>query len=120
MKLTLPLPPSMNTYWRTTKRGRMHLSHEGRSFKERASLAALAHGVTPISGDVSLTGVVYFKNRRRDLDNAIKPLLDALEGIAFANDRQVRRIDLRARIDRANPRVEVEVAAITRDMESAA
>ncbi len=44
-----------------------------------------------------------------DLDNVIKSVADALNGIAFVDDRHVRGIAATMRRDRVRPRVEVEV-----------
>ncbi|WP_416861587.1 RusA family crossover junction endodeoxyribonuclease [Helicobacter ganmani] len=40
--------------------------------------------------EVALTFSV--KNMRRDLDNMLKPVLDALQGIVFKNDCQIMRL----------------------------
>jgi len=111
--ITLPLPPSANRYWRAIGRGRVLVSEEGRAFKKMASLAYIAQRRQYHDGDVKVKGYVYFENRRRDLDNVLKPLLDALaDGVAYRNDRQVRHIDIVARIDRDNPRVEIEITPL--------
>lgn len=108
MRLTLPLPPSANRYWRYT-RGRVLVSREARAYRARCQTAALAQRAKVLSGEVELSGVVYFENRRRDLDGAIKVLLDALEGICYANDRQVWKLSLEKAIDRESPRVEITI-----------
>ena len=69
---------------------------------------ALAEG-EPIEGDVVVNLWAFFKDRRRDLDSVIKPTLDALQGTAYANDRQVSRLHVRGFIDKDDPRVEVIV-----------
>jgi Holliday junction resolvase RusA-like endonuclease len=115
--LTLPVPPSANTYWRSTVvagRVRVLVSAEGRAFRQRCHLLAIGQRAKVLEGDVAVTGTVYFDSRRRDLDNALKPLLDALAGACYANDRQVAEIHVRREIDRDNPRCEVQVAALPR------
>lgn len=108
MMITLPLPPSANRYWRYT-RGRVLVSREARAYRARCQTAALAQRVQMLDGDVEVRGVVYFENRRRDLDGAIKVLFDALEGVAYRNDRQVASIALERAIDRDRPRVEIRI-----------
>jgi Holliday junction resolvase RusA-like endonuclease len=44
-----------------------------------------------------------------DLDNLVKAVLDAINGIAFADDRYVRRLAAELSQDAVNPRVEVEI-----------
>lgn len=115
MTLILPLPPSLNHYWRSIGRGRVLVSAEGRLFRQRCKLLAIGQKARYLTGDVEVRGTVYFKDRRRDLDNALKALLDALgDGVCYANDRQVARIDIRRAIDKDNPRVEIEITASKR------
>ena len=68
-----------------------------------------ANGVRPLSGPVSVSAVFYFPNKRGDLDNRIKVLLDALQDVHYADDKQVHYLEATRRIDKANPRVEVEI-----------
>lgn len=48
------------------------------------------------------------KKAREDLDFAVH-VLDALEGIAYANDRQVVELAVRKHLDRKRPRMAIEV-----------
>lgn len=95
--LTLPFPPSVNTYWRhpTTGRlaGRHLISDQGRAY--RAAVASRVEqlrydGVLsrhPLSGRLSLfVSVSAPDNRRRDLDNLPKALFDALTHAGVWND----------------------------------
>lgn len=112
MNLVLPLPPSMNTYWRSTisrRVVRVLLSADGRKFKAHCRLVAQAQRVSEQEGEVSVTGTIFMARAGCDLDNRIKPLLDALSGICYADDKQVAHIDLRRDIDRDNPRAEISI-----------
>lgn len=102
-ELTLPLPPSVNRLWRGNRSGRRWLDPKAAAFKETAAKIALANGVRPTGGKFEVD-VVFFVNPRhpRDLDNSIKVLLDALNGIAWVDDSQVRRLAVEmqdARVD---------------------
>lgn len=109
MRLVLPYPPTVNTYWRVVN-GRPILSAEARAYKQGAKLRALTQGVRePIDGPVTLNLAVYRPRRIGDLDNVLKATLDALKGIAFEDDSQVVEIFARRWEDKANPRVEVNV-----------
>lgn len=75
--LTMPWPPSVNKYWRTFQ-GRMIISAEGRSYRK-----AVAEQVTLQDGAMNYQGKLRVQieafrpdNRRRDLDNLLKAVLD--------------------------------------------
>lgn len=52
----------------------------------------------------------YFDSARPDGDNAVKPTLDALaDGGIVEDDRQFVNYVVQKRIDRKNPRIEIEV-----------
>jgi Holliday junction resolvase RusA-like endonuclease len=53
----------------------------------------------------------YRPQRRGDLDNRIKVLADALQGILYSDDKQVSELHAYLHDDKQNPRVEVEVWA---------
>lgn len=112
MRLTLPIPPSANDYWRTW-RGRVVVSAEARRYKNGVQLRALTEGHRkPLACPVVASVVVYRARRAGDLDNFLKVLLDALKGIAFVDDSQVVELHARREDDASNPRVEVRVEAV--------
>ena len=63
-----------------------------------------------LEGRLSATAHCYYASERKDLD--IDLLLDCLQGRIYKNDRQVREKHLYHHIDRANPRVEIEIRNI--------
>ncbi|MFO8013869.1 MAG: RusA family crossover junction endodeoxyribonuclease [Phycisphaerae bacterium] len=91
--ITLPYPPSVNHYWRMW-RGRMVVSREGRRYRKRVAATLAALGVRPLDGPVEVEIELYPPDRRRrDVDNAQKSLLDALEkGGAYHDDSQIVRL----------------------------
>ena len=87
MNLTLQYPPSINTYYRHVGH-RVLISREGRAF--RKNVCALLAGAggnggngprkPPAGGRIVLTMDAFPPdNRRRDMDNVAKPVLDALQ-----------------------------------------
>ena len=99
--MMLPYPPSANRYWRHF-RGRTVRSMEADKYRGAVSYYARVAGLTArLSGPVRVRVTLHPKltkkgdasKTRLDLDNCAKVLLDALQGIAFENDRQVE--DLR-------------------------
>jgi crossover junction endodeoxyribonuclease RusA len=107
--LVLPYPPSANRYWRAVPDRGVLLSAEARRYKEDAGKQALAAGVHPVDGPVALTVTLYRPAKRGDLDNRIKVLLDALNGIAYRDDSQVVELHAYRLDDKDHPRVEVQV-----------
>jgi len=91
------IPPSVNSYWRSAfKGGRImhYVSKEGKAFKSALSLIARANKFRMLQGDVVLRYRLYCKKQgRKDLDNTLKAVQDALEGIAYENDKQIKRIE---------------------------
>jgi len=90
--ITLPWPPSVNSYWRTF-RGRMIISKAGREYRQ--AVASLIQGSWRYTKSVKVTITAYRPdNRKRDLDNLLKATLDSLTyaGI-WEDDSQI--VDLR-------------------------
>jgi len=90
IELELPFPPSLNHYYRRVG-PRTLISREGRAYREKVCAIVAASGVPAFSGPVEVKVELYPPDRRRrDVDNALKSLLDALEkGGAYRNDSQI-------------------------------
>jgi crossover junction endodeoxyribonuclease RusA len=52
--------------------------------------------------------------RRRDLDNIAKTILDALNGVLYLDDSQITTLLVATHVDRERPRVEVHVVELER------
>lgn len=107
---SFPLPPSANRYWRLAK-GRLIVSDEARRYKAAVAMLARCDGVKLLSGPVRLTLRVFRARKSGDLDNRIKILGDALQGVFYANDAQVVEIHATLHDDKFDPRIEVEVTS---------
>lgn len=88
-EIFLPLPPSANRIWRSF-RGRMVKSSEYRAWKDAAAVS-IAHqlgGQPPLEW---FSASIIMPPTRRDLDNSVKPTLDALQaGGAVVDDKFLR------------------------------
>lgn len=98
MKLSLPYPPSVNRYYRSVVMGRavrVLVSKQGREYRAVVGQHKIASGVKDkISGPVDMTvRLVPPDRRKRDIDNPLKALLDALthSGV-WSDDSQVRKL----------------------------
>ena len=101
MKLILPFPPSVNTYWRHPNKGafagKSLISAAGRKFQSAACAAIveqLRRLPKPTSAPASVEIVLFPPdNRIRDLDNYNKALFDALTHAGvWEDDSQVKRM----------------------------
>lgn len=103
MKLTLPFPPSVNSYWRAPNKGplagRHLISASGRTFRSNAAAAVieqLRRIPKPFSAELSVNVVLFPPNRaRRDLDNYLKALFDALtHSNVWEDDSQIKHMEV--------------------------
>ena len=58
-----------------------------------------------LEGDLAVYIKIYYQSRRPDLDESV--ILDCMQGIIYANDRQVKEKHIFHGLDRANPRSEI-------------
>lgn len=134
--LTLPYPISANRYWRPVNLGK-HISivptKEARQYREQVGWIARGAGAeAPLQGRLAVDLKLYpnrpqdWRTRQRkfgaawddsvqciDLTNAEKVLMDALNGVAFEDDKQVRRYTAeRMEPDEHGARVVLTIQAI--------
>lgn len=98
-RLVLPYPVSANRYWRSFvpkghQRAIVTVSDEAKAWKSECGWLAKASGIRqPTRLPVELAIVLVPKNGIcMDLDNCLKVSIDALKGIVYEDDKQVRRI----------------------------
>lgn len=91
----LAYPPSTNRAWRLTN-GRMVQHQTVKAWKQAAAWTARASGFRPLAGPVAVRATLHPRMTkagqaskvRLDADNALKLVLDALNGVAYADDKQ--------------------------------
>jgi crossover junction endodeoxyribonuclease RusA len=86
--LSLPYPPSVNHYWTRTRKG---MRRSDKAVKYCNAVGAVAHGVHMGTERLCLTLAVSPPDRRRrDLDNVLKALLDAMATAGvYEDDSQI-------------------------------
>lgn len=86
----------MNRYWRHN-RGRFHISTEGKRFRQETQDAVYAACVPrQLKGRLRITADLYPPDRRRrDIDNVLKALLDAIQHSGLIDDdNQFDRLEI--------------------------
>lgn len=99
MRLVLPYPVSANRYWRSYvpkgwTRAVVALSPEAKDYKRTVGYLAKQQGChQPTKKPIEMRLTLIPKNGIvMDLGNCEKILGDALQGIAYDNDKQIRRM----------------------------
>jgi crossover junction endodeoxyribonuclease RusA len=114
MTIELPFPPSINHYWRTF-RGRHCISQGGKDYTTDVQAALWSVDWRLMRGRLAVdVDAVMPDRRRRDIDNLLKVLLDALtKANAWEDDEQIDDLRIR-RVGVESPgRVIVTVKPLT-------
>lgn len=69
--------------------GRTYTPQKTRDYEEAVGMFARQYFKQSLEGDLEVNMTFYVKGRRGDCDNLQKSLLDALNGIAWIDDRQI-------------------------------
>lgn len=113
--VTLPFPPTVNTYWRTW-RGRTIISAKGRQYRAECMACASLRPLAAFSFyHLTVSIIAWLPDaRRRDLDNLLKAPLDALgHARVYADDSQIHDLRIvRAGVDRDSPRLEITIGVL--------
>lgn len=106
------LPVALNA---TYKRGRdsFYKSTEAKDAQDAMAWEAKAQWKgRPLKGAVSLEIDLYYPDKRKDWDGGLKAISDALEGICYANDRQVEEAVIHKYCDPQSPRIEIVILSL--------
>lgn len=84
--LTLPWPPTVNHYWRRVG-AKTLISERGRQYREAVAQAVMLAGHPRVNGALRVRIEAWPPDRRRrDIDNLLKSVLDALEHAGVYED----------------------------------
>ena len=101
------------------KNGRCYDPPRSREFKREVGyLVKDAWKDTPmIEGTARLDVTFYRRTLNCDVDNLVKALMDALQGICYKNDSQIWELNAKKRIS-STPRIELDISAMEADNEN--
>ena len=93
LTIELPYPPSVNRYYRHVG-FRTLISREGRAYRRAVCAILRRAGLRPMDGPLAVGIDLYPPdNRRRDCDNVLKALLDAMQyGRMYGDDSQIKKL----------------------------
>ena len=84
-------------------------SSKALAYAEAFKRQSIASGIFFAKEDVVVTIRIWYASRRPDLDESL--ILDLLQGVAYANDRQVKEKHIYwMGVDKNEPRCEIEVS----------
>lgn len=123
VRMTLPLPPSINEQYVIVGKRKRVLSKVARTWKKDAtrviSMLQEKSTISPVEEKAlanNLLGVYltfYFKTpMRRDLDGGLKITLDTIATNLGFDDRNIVDLHLTKQIDPLHPRVDIEIETI--------
>lgn len=107
-------PLSTNHIYKTScvrKFASVYMSKDGKDLKEsyQWQLKSQYKG-KPLKTDIDLRIELFFgDNRKRDIDNYNKIVIDSLTGILFEDDSQIQSLLIIKNKDLKNPRVEIQL-----------
>jgi crossover junction endodeoxyribonuclease RusA len=112
MTIICSLPPSINATYKTNRKGGFYKSQEAKDWTEACQWEVRKHYKhSPLTSQIYL-GIDFMQKMNRDIDNGLKLIIDALQGLVYDNDRQVVHLNVRKFEEKENPRVEIQVEEI--------
>lgn len=96
VRLELPYPPSVNSYWLASGK-RRYISPAGVQFtKDVANVVTLSRAKSFADQKVAISVMIHPRSKRKfDLDNTLKAILDALmKANMYDDDSQIEYIEI--------------------------
>jgi crossover junction endodeoxyribonuclease RusA len=116
MLLVLPYPPSGNASVRFVPGlPRPLRSKEAKAYRPLFRLAVLEQlGAmpAPFAGELRFRAHIIRPARRGDLDNSLKVLQDAAQGLLYRNDSQIAQLRITRSVDPQDPRILLDLSEL--------
>lgn len=107
----LPYPPSVNHYLNHSMRG-MYRTVEANAYRETVGWMLRAKGVNPLHNKLIVTIRAFRPRKAGDIDGILKVSLDAMNKLAYDDDKQIVELHVYRDDDKKNPRLEIEIQEI--------
>ncbi len=111
LRIEIPaIPPSVNHYW-ASRGKRRFLTKRAREWKRLVAdeVRRQLPKHKPLKGRLKVRVLLCVRYRRGDVDNRLKAILDAFNGLVWVDDRQVDFLSIERRLEPVE-RVIVEVS----------
>ena len=113
IKLTLPYPPTINHYYGRNG-NRSFIKPRGKQYRVDVACIMLQNRVKPLSGVLQVVINAYMPDKRkRDADNILKSVLDALhkgDCKCYEDDSQIEDLRIiKKGIDRPDGKIEIMI-----------
>ena len=111
MNIIFDIEPIPKGRPRFTRFGGVYTPPMTRAYESTIAYMARQYFKKPLEGDVRLT-ITFRVKRMADLDNLVKAVTDALNGIVYNDDRQIVEIHAFRIKDKLHPCVECKIEEV--------
>ncbi len=111
LKFTLPYPPSVNHYLAHTRRG-MYRTKAANNYRTNVAWILSTEIDEPLKTPLSVTIYAYRPRKAGDIDGILKVSLDAMNKLAYVDDKQIVELHVFRGDDKYNPRLEVVITEV--------
>jgi crossover junction endodeoxyribonuclease RusA len=111
LKFTLPYPPSVNHYLGHSRYG-IYRTAEARNYRDVVWWVLHDMRIKPLEKPLIVTIQAYRPRKTGDIDGILKVSLDAMNKLAYEDDKQIVVLHVYRRDDKHNPRLEVEISEV--------
>lgn len=108
LKIVLPYPPSVNHYLRHAGHA-VYRTKEANNYREIVGWILHDMEVDPLQGALRVSIIAYRPRKAGDIDGILKVSLDAMNKLAYEDDKQIVELHVFRRDDKHNPRLEIEI-----------
>ena len=113
MKIILKGNPKSNNHIYRNHGHIRYMTQDGKALKESYQLQAksqVERKWLPTPNDLGIQIDLFFGDqRKRDIDNYCKILLDSLSGLIWIDDNQITCMAITKQIDKVDPRIEITI-----------